>query len=86
MKDKSTTSIKNFESALPELESLVTTLEDGKLSLERSLELFERGVKLSRYCHTKLEEAEKRIEVLTDQGEVQPAPNELSDSTLSSTE
>ena len=72
MKDKSTTSIKNFESALTELESLVTTLEDGKLSLERSLELFERGVKLSRYCHTKLEEAEKRIEVLTDQGEVQP--------------
>ena len=86
MKHKSTTSIKNFESALTELESLVTTLEDGKLSLERSLELFERGVKLSRYCHTKLEEAEKRIEVLTDQGEVQPAPNELSDSTLSSTE
>lgn len=86
MKDKSTTSIKNFESALTELESLVTTLEDGKLSLERSLELFERGVKLSRYCHTKLEEAEKRIEVLTDQGEVQPAPNELSDSTRSSTE
>ena len=86
MKDKSTTSIKNFESALTELESLVTTLEDGKLSLERSLELFERGVKLSRYCHTKLEEAEKRIEVLTAQGEVQPAPNELSDSTLSSTE
>ena len=86
MKDKSTTSIKNFESALTELESLVTTLEDGKLSLERSLELFERGVKLSRYCHTKLEEAEKRIEVLTDQSEVQPAPNELSDSTLSSTE
>ena len=86
MKDKSTTSIKNFESALTELESLVTTREDGKLSLERSLELFERGVKLSRYCHTKLEEAEKRIEVLTDQGEVQPAPNELSDSTRSSTE
>ena len=86
MKDKSTASIKDFEAALTELESLVTTLEDGKLSLERSLELFERGVKLSRYCHTKLEEAEKRIEVLTDQGEVQPAPNELSDSTLSSTE
>ena len=86
MKDKSTASIKDFEAALTELESLVTTLEDGKLSLERSLELFERGVKLSRYCHTKLEEAEKRIEVLTDQGEVQPAPNELSDSTRSSTE
>ncbi len=86
MKDKSTASIKDFEAALTELESLVTTLEDGNLSLERSLELFERGVKLSRYCHAKLEEAEKRIEVLTDQGEVQSAPTELSDSTLSSTE
>jgi exodeoxyribonuclease VII small subunit len=86
VKDKSTASIKDFEAALTELESLVTTLEDGNLSLERSLELFERGVKLSRYCHAKLEEAEKRIEVLTDQGEVQSAPTELSDSTLSSTE
>ncbi len=86
MKDKSTASIKDFEAALTELESLVTTLEDGNLSLERSLELFERGVKLSRYCHAKLEEAEKRIELLTDQGEVQSAPTELSDSTLSSTE
>ena len=86
MKDKSTASIKDFEAALTELESLVTTLEDGNLSLERSLELFERGVKLSRYCHAKLEEADKRIEVRTDQGEVQSAPTELSDSTLSSTE
>tara|TARA_Y100000588_G_C13943708_1_gene791177 strand:- start:174 stop:434 length:261 start_codon:yes stop_codon:yes gene_type:complete len=86
VKDKSTASIKDFEAALTELESLVTTLEDGKLSLERSLELFERGVKLSRYCHTKLEEAEKRIEVLTDKGEVRTAPSELSDSNLSSTE
>ena len=86
MKDKSTASIKDFEAALTELESLVTTLEDGNLSLERSLELFERGVKLSRYCHAKLEEADKRIEVRTDQGEVQSAPTELADSTLSSTE
>ena len=86
MKEKSAASIKDFESALTELESLVTTLEDGNLSLERSLELFERGVKLSRYCHARLEEAEKRIEVLTDQGEVKSAPTELSDSTFSSTE
>ena len=86
MKEESTASIKDFESALTELESLVTTLEDGNLSLERSLELFERGVKLSRYCHARLEEAEKRIEVLTDQGEVKSAVAELSDSTFSSTE
>ena len=86
MKEKSAATIKDFESALTELESLVTTLEDGNLSLERSLELFERGVKLSRYCHARLEEAEKRIEVLTDQGEVKSAVAELSDSTFSSTE
>jgi exodeoxyribonuclease VII small subunit len=73
-------SIKDFESALSELESLVKTLEDGDLTLEKSLELFERGVELSRYCHTRLEEAEKRIDVLTDKGEVRSAPAELSDS------
>ena len=80
MTDAPEPSIKDFESALSELESLVKTLEDGNLTLEKSLELFERGVELSRYCHTRLEEAEKRIDVLTDQGEVRPAPAALSDS------
>lgn len=80
MTDVPEPSIKDFESALSELESLVKTLEDGDLTLEKSLELFERGVELSRYCHTRLEEAEKRIDVLTDKGEVRSAPAELSDS------
>ena len=80
MTDVAEPSIKDFESALSELESLVKTLEDGDLTLEKSLELFERGVELSRYCHTRLEEAEKRIDVLTDKGEVRSAPAELSDS------
>ena len=66
--------IKDFESALAELESIVKTLEDGQLTLEKSLELFERGVELSRFCHTRLEEAERRIEVLTERGEPRPAP------------
>ena len=78
MTDASAPNIKDFESALSELETLVKTLEDGTLPLEKSLELFERGVELSRYCHTRLEEAEKRIEVLTDQGEPGPAPAALS--------
>lgn len=69
--------IKDFESALAELETLVTQLEDGSLTLEKSLELFERGVTLSRYCHGKLEEAERRLEVLNERGETQPAPPEL---------
>ncbi len=71
--------IKDFESALSELESLVKTLEDGDLSLEQSLELFERGVQLSRYCHTRLEQAERRIEILSAQGDAEPAPASLTD-------
>ena len=66
--------VKDFESAAAELASIVKTMEEGDLSLEKSLELYERGVELSRYCHTRLEEAERRIEILTDRGEVKPAP------------
>ncbi len=68
------TTINDFESALAELESIVTDLEQGNLALEQSLRLFERGVELSRYCHTRLDAAERRIEVLTEQGEPGPPP------------
>lgn len=53
-----------FESALKELESIASRLEDGSLSLDKSIEEFERGVKLARFCHEKLEEAERRIDIL----------------------
>jgi exodeoxyribonuclease VII small subunit len=66
--------IKDFESALAELETIVKKLEDGDLPLEKSLELFERGVQLSRFCHSKLEAAERRIEILNERGEVTAAP------------
>jgi exodeoxyribonuclease VII small subunit len=66
--------IKDFESAIGELETIVKTLEEGDLPLEKSLALFERGVQLSRFCHAKLEDAERRIEILTERGEVRPAP------------
>ena len=69
--------IKDFESAIAELERLVKTLEDGDLPLEKSLELFERGVQLSRFCHSKLEEAERRVDILTERGETRPAPPSL---------
>ena len=62
--------IKDFESAIAELETIVKTLEEGDLALEHSLELFERGVQLSRFCHAKLEAAERRIEILNERGEV----------------
>lgn len=69
--------IKDFESAIAELETIVKTLEGGDLALEKSLALFERGVQLSRFCHAQLEEAERRIEILTERGEVRPAPASL---------
>ena len=71
------TSIKDFEAAIAELESIVKKLEEGDLALEQSLELYERGVKLSRFCHSRLEEAERRIEVLNERGELKPAPASL---------
>jgi exodeoxyribonuclease VII small subunit len=69
--------IKDFESAIAELETIVKRLEEGDLALEKSLELFERGVQLSRFCHAKLEEAEQRVEILTERGEITPAPATL---------
>jgi exodeoxyribonuclease VII small subunit len=69
--------IKDFESAIAELETIVKTLEEGDLALERSLELIERGVQFSRFCHAKLESAERRIEILNERGEVRAAPESL---------
>jgi exodeoxyribonuclease VII small subunit len=66
--------IKDFESALAELETIVKALEEGDLALEKSLELFERGIQLSRFCHARLEDAEHRIEILNERGELRPAP------------
>ena len=67
--------IKDFEAAIAELETIVKKLEEGDLPLETSLQLYERGVHLSRFCHAQLEEAEKRIEILNERGELKkPAP------------
>jgi exodeoxyribonuclease VII small subunit len=63
-------SIKDFESAIAELEKIVKQLEEGDLPLETSLALFERGVTLSRYCHDQLGAAQRRIEVLSERGEL----------------
>lgn len=71
--------VKDFEAAIAELESIVRKLEEGDLPLEQSLELFERGVHLSRYCHAQLERAERRIEILNERGELRPAPPSFGD-------
>ena len=68
------TSIKDFEGAIAELETIVKKLEEGDLALEQSLALYERGVQLSRFCHAQLEQAERRIEILNERGELKPAP------------
>ena len=57
--------VKDFESALRTLEDIVGKLETGDLTLEKSLELFEEGIKISRFCGAKLEEAERKVEMLT---------------------
>jgi len=73
-----TSTIKDFEAAIAELETIVKKLEEGDLPLEKSLELYERGVQLSRFCHARLEDAEKRIEILNERGELKPAGAALS--------
>lgn len=59
----------DFEQALTELEKIVKQLENGNLSLERSLELFERGVKLARVCKEKLAAAELKVNKLIKEKE-----------------
>jgi len=54
-----------FEEAISRLEKIVQQLEEGEKSLEDSLKLFEEGIKLSKFCSAKLEEAKKKIEILT---------------------
>jgi exodeoxyribonuclease VII small subunit len=71
--------IKDFETALTELDAIVKKLEDGDIPLEQSLQLFERGVQLSRFCHARLEEAERRIEILNERGQLQDASSLLNE-------
>ena len=65
----------SFEVGLQQLETIVKEMESGELPLERALELFERGMKLSDACRKQLEEAETRVEILMKRaGDVQPQP------------
>lgn len=56
--------MKDFESNLKSLEEIVAKLESGDLTLDQALTLFEEGVKISRHCNSKLEEAERKVEML----------------------
>ncbi len=63
------TPLPSFETSLQELEAIVKELESGDLPLQRSLELFEKGMKLSETCRKQLEEAETRVEILVRKGD-----------------
>ncbi len=75
-----------FEAQLASLERIVRELERGDLALERSLELFEQGVRLSRVCQERLNEAERRIEVLLRDGDGRTSVGTLDEQNFSRVE
>jgi exodeoxyribonuclease VII small subunit len=70
--DTNTTDELGFDRVLERLRSVVERLEKGNLSLEASLHAYEEGVGLARRCHTLLDGAEKRVEVLMRSGQTEP--------------
>jgi len=71
---------KSFEEALAKLEQITKELEEGDLSLEDSLKYFDEGVKLAEQCNSKLNEAQKKIEILLKKNDVlESAPFEEKD-------
>ncbi len=70
-----------FEEALARLERIVKNLEEGDLPLEESLRLFEEGVSLTRLCAAKLDEAQRKIDLLTrgEQGDLKLVPFDVPD-------
>ncbi len=70
---------RSFEASLEALEQIVRDLEQGDLPLEKSLELFERGISLSRECQERLSQAERRIEVLLRDNQGRPVVSAFED-------
>jgi len=64
-KDNTMAKQKTFEDAMESLETIVQELESGELALEKAMKRFEEGVKLSKFCSSKLDETEKKITLLT---------------------
>ncbi len=62
----------DFEKAFQELEQIVKRLESEEMPLDESLQLFEKGIRLSRFCNQKLEEVEKKIELILADSKGQP--------------
>lgn len=68
-----------FEEALKQMEDIVNKLEEGELPLNRSLEMFEEGIKLYRYCVSKMEEVEGKVSVIlrNDEDEIRKIDMEI---------
>ena len=77
---------KTFEASLEALERIVQELERGDLPLEKSLELFEQGIGLSRQCQERLSQAERRIEVLLRDNQGRPVVSPFEDAKVISKE
>lgn len=78
MKTKPNDGAPKFEECLQRLEQIVEELEKGDIPLDRSLALFEEGMKLSQACRSELEAAEGKVEILLKQnGKMQAEPFEL---------
>ena len=70
---------RTFEASLEALERIVQELEQGDLPLEKSLELFEQGIGLSRQCQERLSQAERRIEILLRDNQGRPVVSAFED-------
>ena len=77
---------KTFEASLEALERIVQELERGDLPLEKSLELFEQGIGLSRQCQERLSQAERRIEILLRDNQGRPVVSAFEDAKMISKE
>lgn len=75
---------KSFEASLEALEQIVHQLEGGDLPLEKSLELFEDGIRLSRQCQERLNQAERRIEVLLRDNQGHPVVSQFEETSAMS--
>ncbi len=72
----------NFEGSLKRLEEIVHHLEEGDISLDKSLKLFEEGIRLSRFCSSRIEQAKKKVEILMKEsgGKLSKRPFDLEQS------
>lgn len=71
-----------FEKAFQQLETIVKRLEGEELPLDESLQLFEEGIRLSRFCHQRLEEVEKKIELILADAKGQPVTEPFEDAEM----